>query len=153
MPVLEMPGRPPLGQSNAILALIGRLHGLHPTDPYEAARHEAVMAHVEDLRAAVGFTLRMTDEAAKKKAREALVASHFPLWGEKAEAQIGDGPFFAGARIHVVDVKVYMILRWFSGGKIDYVPVTTFAGYPKLARLHDAVRDEPRVKAWNARWT
>src|SRR4051812_28228258 len=69
-PVLEMPGKPPLAQSNAILAFIGRSHGLHPTDLFDAARHEAVMCHVEDLRAAVGPTIRMTDEAEKKKARE-----------------------------------------------------------------------------------
>ena len=70
-----MPGHPPLAQSNAILVLIGRLHGLHPKDDFEAARHEAMMGHVEDLRAPVGPTLRITDEAEKKKAREALVAS------------------------------------------------------------------------------
>ena len=40
VPVLEMPGRPPLAQSNAILVFIGREHGLHPTDAFEAARHD-----------------------------------------------------------------------------------------------------------------
>jgi glutathione S-transferase len=65
LPLLEMPGQPPLGQSNAILALIGRLNGLHPTDLFEAARHEAMMGHVEDLRGAVTPTLRITDEAEK----------------------------------------------------------------------------------------
>ena len=51
LPTLEMPGHPILAQSNAILALIGRLHGLHPKDAFEAARHEAMLCHVEDLRA------------------------------------------------------------------------------------------------------
>src|SRR3982751_3607246 len=50
LPVLELPGRPPLAHSNAILVLIGREHGLHPTDDFEAARHEGMMQHVEDLR-------------------------------------------------------------------------------------------------------
>src|SRR4051812_20151736 len=59
MPVLELPGQPPLAQSNAILTLIGRLHGLHPKGLFEAARHEAVMQHVEDLRANIAPTLRM----------------------------------------------------------------------------------------------
>src|SRR6187401_462529 len=66
VPILELPGKPPLAQSNAILVLIGRRHGLHPTDDFEAARHEAMMQHVEDLRANVGPTLRMND--AEKKA-------------------------------------------------------------------------------------
>ena len=40
-----------------------------------------------------------------------------------------------------------MAVRWFSGGKVDYIPATIFAGYPKLMRVHDAVRDHPGVKA------
>ena len=39
MPVFELPGRPALAQTNAILLLIGRAHGLHPADEFEAARH------------------------------------------------------------------------------------------------------------------
>src|SRR5687768_16568319 len=65
MPVLELPGQAPLAHSNAILVLIGRRHGLHPTDDLEAARHEGMMQHVEDLRGAVGPTIRMPD--AEKK--------------------------------------------------------------------------------------
>jgi glutathione S-transferase len=61
LPVLEMPGHPPLAQSNAILGFIGRQYGLHPQHSFEAARHEAMMCHVEDLRAAIGPTLRITD--------------------------------------------------------------------------------------------
>ena len=57
LPVLELPGRPALAHSNAILVLIGRRHGLHPADDVEAARHEGMMQHVEDLRAVVSPTL------------------------------------------------------------------------------------------------
>ena len=150
-PVLEMPGRPALAQTNAILAFIGREHRLHPTDSFEAARHEAMMGFVEDLRAKVAPTIRIADEAEKKKAREELVASYLPNWGDKAEKQIGEGPFFAGSKIHVVDVKIYMAVNWFIGGKVDYIPATIFAGYPKLNRVHQAVRDHERVKAWYAK--
>ena len=59
LPVLELPGCPPLAHSNAILVLIGRRHGLHPADDVEAALHEGMMEHVEALRAAVSPTLRM----------------------------------------------------------------------------------------------
>jgi glutathione S-transferase len=150
VPVLEMPGHPPLGQSNAILVLIGRQYGLHPQDLFEAARHEAVMGHVEDLRAVVGPTIRITDEAEKKRAREGLVASFLPTWAEKAEQQI-EGPLFAGAKLHVVDLKLHMAVRWFAGGKVDHVPATIFSGFPKLTRVHDAVRDHERVRSWYAK--
>ena len=79
LPVLELPGQPPLAHSNAILVLIGRRYGLHPTDDFEAARHEGMMQHVEDLRAAVTPTIRMGD-AEKRAAREAFVAGFLPAW-------------------------------------------------------------------------
>jgi prostaglandin-H2 D-isomerase / glutathione transferase len=150
MPVLELPGKPPFAHSNAILVLIGRQHGLHPTDSFEAARHEGMMQHVEDLRATVGPTLRMAD-AEKKAAREALVATYLPAWAASAERNITGEPFFGGAKLHVVDLKLHMAVRWFIGGKVDHVPATVFADYPRLMRVHDAVRDHAGVKAWYAR--
>lgn len=150
LPVLEMPEHPPLAQTNAILVLIGRGHGLHPTDGFDAARHEAMMQHVEDLRGAVSPTLRMGD-AEKKAAREALVAGYLPAWAQAAEKNIPGGPFFGGAKLHVVDLKLHMAVRWFIGGKVDHIPATVFAGYPKLMRVHDAVRDHPGVKSWYAK--
>ncbi len=150
LPVLEIPGRAPIAHSNAILVLIGRRHGLHPADDFEAARHEGMMQHVEDLRAVVSPTIRMGD-AEKKAAREALVAGFLPQWAQAAERNIGDGPFFGGEKIHVVDLKIHMAVRWFSGGKVDHIPATIFAGYPKLMRVHDLVRDHAGVKSWYAR--
>jgi glutathione S-transferase len=150
LPVLELPGHPPLAHSNAILVLIGRRHGLHPADDFEAARHEGMMQHVEDLRAVVAPTIRMAD-AEKKAAREAIVAGYLPAWAGFAEKNITGGPFFGGAKIHVVDLKLHLAVRWFIGGKVDHIPATIFAGHPKLTGVHDAVRDHAGVKSWYAR--
>jgi glutathione S-transferase len=151
MPILELPGRAPLAQCNAILVYLGREHGLHPSDNYEAARHEAIMHHVEDLRAVVGPTLRMQG-AEKQAAREAMAANVLPVWAANAEKHIlGDGPFFAGSKLHVVDLKLHMAVRWFAGGNVDHVPATIFAAYPKLNRVFEAVRDDARIKAWYAK--
>jgi glutathione S-transferase len=150
LPVLELPGRGTFAHSNAILVLIGRRHGLHPVDDFEAARHQGMMEHVEDLRGKVSPTLWMP-EAEKKAAREALVANYLPAWARAAERNIVAAPFFGGDKIHVVDLKIHMAVRWFIGGKVDYVPATIFADYPKLMGVHDAVRDHPGVKSWYAR--
>lgn len=147
LPVFEMPGRPPLAHSNAILVMIGRQHGLHPGDDFEAALHEGMMQHVEDLRGVVGPTIRMGD-AEKKAAREAMVAGYLPDWARAAEKNIPGEPFFGGEKLNVVDLKLHMAVRWFIGGNVDHIPATIFAGYPKLSRVHDAVRDHPRVKDW-----
>ena len=152
VPIFELPGHPPLGQSNPILTLIGRRHGLHPKDDFGAARHEAMMEHVEDLRTQIGMTLRMSDADEKKRAREQLSAGYIPAWAGYAERQISDdGPFFAGGTLHVVDLKILMIVRWFRGGALDHIPTTIFAGYPKLNRVHDAVDAHAAVRAWYAK--
>jgi glutathione S-transferase len=150
LPLFELPGHPVLAQTNAILALIGRLHGLHPTDNFEAARHESMMLAVEDLRATVAATMRIKDDTAKKSAREDLSTGYLPTWGANAERQLGDGPFFAGSRIHVVDLKIHMALRWLKSGVLDHIPATVLDAFPKLNRVHDAVGDHERVKAWRA---
>ena len=123
LPVLELPGHTPLAHANAILVLIGRRHGLHPADDFEAARHEGMMQHVEDLRCVVAPTIRMGD-AEKKAAREALVAGFLPAWAGSAERNIHGGPFFGGPKLHVVDLKLFMAVRWFIGGKVDHIPAT-----------------------------
>jgi glutathione S-transferase len=150
LPVLELPGHPPLAHSNAILVLIGRRHGLHPADDFEAARHEGMMQHVEDLRAVVAPTIHM-GAAEKKAAREALMAGFLPAWARYAEKNISGEPFFAGAKLHVVDLKLHMAVRWFIGGKVDHIPATLFSSYRKLMGVHDAVRDHAGVKSWYAK--
>lgn len=152
VPVFEIEGQPALAQTNAILTLIGRRHGLHPQDLFEGAQHEALMGHVEDMRAQVGPSLRISDPAEKQKVREKLAAEYLPSWAGYAERQLrGDGPFVAGSKLHVVDLKLYMAVRWFASGTVDHVPSTVFASYPKLTRVFEAVRDDARVQAWYAK--
>lgn len=150
MPILDLPGKPPLAHSNAILGLIGRRHDLHPKDDFEAARHEAMMEYVEDLRHNVGPTLRIEDPAEKKAKREELAVNYLPTWGTNADRQI-EGPLFAGSKLHVVDIKLYIIVRWFATGTVDHIPATVFDPFPKLKGLYQAVGDHPGVKAWLAR--
>ncbi len=150
LPIYDEPGKPRLGQSNAILAYVGRGRGLHPTDPFEAARHEALMQHVEDLRLTMTPSLRMKDDAEKKKAREVIAATYLPAWAGFAAAQI-EGPFVSGAKIHVADVKLAVVTKWFASGAVDHVAPTVFADYPKLMGLYEAFYADPRVAAWYAR--
>ena len=151
MPVLEFPGRPPLAHSNAILVLIGRQHGLHPSDPFEAARHESLLCAAEDLRHNLAPTLRISDPELKRQAREALAANELKTWGAQVERQLGDGPFVGGTALQVADIKLYMVVRWLTTGTLDHVPKTVLDHCPKLLRLFNAVADHPGVKSWLAR--
>jgi glutathione S-transferase len=151
MPVLQMPGKPPLAHSNAILVFIGRQHGLHPVDAFEAARHEAMMCAVEELRHTITPTLRIADPEQKRSARAALAANELATWGRQVERQLGDGPFVGGRSLQVADLKLYMVVRWLTSGTLDHVPVDVLEHCPKLLRLHRAVAEHPGVKAWLAK--
>jgi prostaglandin-H2 D-isomerase / glutathione transferase len=151
LPLLDLPGKPTLAQSIAVLVYIGRTWGLHPKDNFEAARHEAMMSHVEDLRQRVNPSMRMSDEAEKKKAREDIAANYLPAWAQFTENQISDdGPFFGGSSINVVDFKILIIVRWIKSGALDHVPTDSLAKFTKLNRVHDAVEAHPRVREWYA---
>jgi glutathione S-transferase len=150
MPVLEVEGKGKLAQSNAILSYLGRTYGLHPSDPWEAARHEALMAVVEDLRGEMVPTLSIADEDEKKRVREQLAQTTLQTWGANVEAQI-EGPFVSGDTLQVVDLKLFVLVKWFATGTVDHVPTDVFSAFPKLMGLYEAVGSHEQVKAWYAR--
>lgn len=150
MPIFTAEGRPPLAQSNAILSMLGAQHGLLPVDPWESARHQALMIWVEELRAQVGPTGRIKDPAEKKQAREALAKGFLVDWGRCVERQIA-GPYFGGAALSVADLKLFVALTSLLEGRIDDIPSSTFQPFAKLLALVAAVKAHPKVVAWNAR--
>ena len=151
MPMFEVPGKPILAQSNAILVYIGREHGMHPSDNFEAARHEALMAYVEEGRHHITPMLRVKDEAEKLAKREEIATKYLPQFAVNVEKQLGNGPFVAGDKLSVVDIKLYMFMRWFIGGSVDHVPPTVFDRFEKLTHLYKTVAAHPRVAEWVSR--
>lgn len=148
LPTFEVPGKPVLAQSNSILVYVGREHGLHPKDSFEAARHEALMAYCEEMRHHVTAVLRIKDDQAKLAARTELATKYLPQWATNVEKQLGSGPFISGETLHVADIKLYICARWFTSGVIDHVPKTVFDPFAKLTRLMKSVADHPRVASW-----
>ena len=119
---MEVPGHGVFAETNAILRLIGRLHGLHPDDPWDGARHDAVMDACEELRQRLSATSLLSDAGQKTAARMALASDYIPRWAKGIERLIGTGPFVGGAKPAVVDIKIYMIEKALSGGVYDDVP-------------------------------
>lgn len=136
LPVLNHDGRV-LSQSNAILRYVGTQHGLHPTDPWASAEHDAILQSVEDLRNKVPGGRDMSDEDKKTK-REAFTAGFLSQWAQTLEDRIA-GPFLEGDALNVADLKVYTILRAYLGGGYDFIPASHFDAYPKLKALYAAV--------------
>lgn len=148
LPILEMDGRGVLAQTNAILRLIGRQHGLYPDDLFAAARHDALMDAAEDLRHRIRPTMLMRDEAEKKAVRQQLAVDYIPQWARGIEDLIGDGPFAGGAGPGVADIKLHMVDRWISGGGVDHIPGDVLDPYPRLKAVAEGIRSHPAVVAW-----
>ena len=150
VPILEIAGKPHLAHSNAILGWIGSQSNLLPKDPFDAALHVAMMEGVEELRHKLATTLFIEDAEAKKKAREDAAATTIPQWAARVEKLV-TGPFAFGKDISVADLKLYMIVRWLTGGKLDHIPTTVLDAFPKLKGVAAAVADHPGVKAWQSK--
>lgn len=149
LPALEVPGKGTITQSNAILTYIGRTNGLHPSDPFTAARHEALMGAVEDFRAKLDPTMFAPDDV-KKAARAPIAETYAPRWAAAVAPEI-KGPFVEGDTLNVVDLKLAVFVRGFLAGRIDYIPGSIFEAQPALVRLCEAVAAHPRVAAWYAK--
>ena len=150
LPIFSSEGKPPLAQSNAILRMLGTQHNLLPSDPWESARHEAVMCAVEEMRGKLGPTGRIKDENEKKLARQALATGFFPEWCGQIERQI-TGPFVGGPALSIADLKLFVAMGPLLKGSIDHVPLETFAPFSALRALVEAVKAHPKVAAWYAR--
>jgi glutathione S-transferase len=150
VPVLELPGKPAVGESNAILGHIGRRHGLLPSDAWEAMRLESLMSAAEDLRHAVTRTFGIQDAEELARRRAELVEGPLRNWAASMEKQI-TGPFAGGEQISVADVKLFVVMGWFKKGVLDHVPTDVFSPFPKLERLFNSVKDHPKIVAWYAR--
>ena len=109
------------------------------------------MEACEDLRAEVGPTLRIKDEAAKKAVREKIAAEFLPMWAANIEAQLGDGPYLEGEALQVADLKLWSVVRWLAKGVVDHIPADVFAGHKKLSAHYQAVDQHPGVVGWYAR--
>lgn len=150
LPVFEMPGKPAVSQSNAILTHIGRRYGLLPADEWEALRLESLLSAAEDLRHAVSKTFGIQDPEELKRKRAELVEGPITTWASSMEKQIV-GPFVSGAQISIADVKVFVVAGWFKSGALDHVPSDVLSKFPKLEKLHDSVKQNAKIVAWYAR--
>lgn len=150
LPILELPDKPALAQSNAILAYVGRRYDLHPQDAWEAARHEAILVAVEELRAALVPSGQLKDPAEKKRAREELAQGALKVWGAQMEKQIR-GTFVGGERLQVADLKLFQIMHSFRRGVLDHIPGDIFREFVKLDGVYAAVERHPKIIEWRAK--
>ena len=134
-------------QSDAITRYAGKLAGLYPEDDLQALFCDEVMGALEDINTKIGATFGMTGDALKH-ARETLAADVLPRYLRWLQNQLEahGGEFFADHRLTVADLKVFVMLRWFSSGKLDHIPADLMeAVAPKLAAFVDRIAGTPAI--------
>jgi glutathione S-transferase len=152
IPVLVVDGQE-LAQSNTINRFVGKLAGLYPDDALQAAFCDEVMDAVEDISIHIGGTMWIKDEEQKKAKRQELADGALSQYLDRIQKRLEarGGEFFAGGRLSVADLKVYLWIRHLKSGTLDYIP-TDLADRvaPKLVAHFERVKADPRIAAYNA---
>jgi glutathione S-transferase len=151
LPVLEIEGRT-VAQSNGINRYVGKLVGLYPTDPWQAALCDEAMDVVEDIGAQIVATFELPADE-KKARRAALTNGPLSLVLTRLQDRLEQrgGRYFADDRLTVADLKVFVWIRHLRSGSLDYIPADlTDRIAPGLAEHCERIRNVPEVKAYYA---
>jgi glutathione S-transferase len=106
-------------------------HPLHPENPLERARHRGWMEFGSSILADI-WGLETAQDAEGLERKVADLRRKF----EWLEANLGEGPFFAGPRFHLVDAVFGPVFRYFDV-------------FDEIADL-DLFATTPKVRAWRA---
>ena len=152
LPLLEVDGEI-IAQSNGINRYVGKLTDLYPDDPWQAALCDEAMDAVEDITIKVVATFDLP-EAEKKAQRQALVDGPLRLYltrlQERLEAH--GGRYFAGNRLSVADLKVFLWIGHLKSGKLDHIPTDLPDRVaPSLVDHYERVKALPEIRAYYAK--
>lgn len=150
IPVLEVDGQQ-VAQCNGINRFVGKLTGLYPTDPLQAAFCDEAMDAVEDISAQLVASFSIKDDEEKRRERKRLADGPITFYLTRIQRRLEarGGEFFADGRLTVADLKVHLWIRHLRSGNIDYVPKDLADGVaPRLIAHFDRVKADPRVKAY-----
>jgi len=153
VPVLEVDGMQ-VTQCDAMLRYAGKLAGLYPEDALQALLCDEVMFVVEDAGIKMGPTYRMTGEE-QKAARLALVNGSIPVYLRWLESQLQahGGEYFAGGRLSVADLKVFVDIRSLNSGRLDHIPTDLVAQVAPALNAHmQRIAALPAVQAYYAKF-
>lgn len=155
VPLLQIDGVE-LSQCNSINRYVGKLAGLYPSDPLQAAYCDEAMDAVEDIVSQQVVTMSIKDEAAKKAAREALAEGPIALYLQRLQAMLEarGGEYFADGRLTVADLKVMVWVRALRSGILDHVPTDLPERLaPKLVEHLERVLGHPKVAEYYTRFS
>ena len=150
IPVLEVDGQT-VAQSNGINRYIGKLTGLYPEDPWQAALCDEAMDAVEDVSVKVVATFSIKDKEELKASRQALadgpIKHYLVALQDRLESR--GGQYFADNRLTVADIRVYLWVRHIRSGNLDHIPADLPDRVaPKIVEHFERVKNHPKIKEY-----
>jgi glutathione S-transferase len=152
LPLLEVDGEV-VAQSNGINRYVGKLTGLYPADPWQAALCDEVMDAVEEVGGKIAATFDLPPEQMKTE-RQALVEGPITSYLTRLQQRLDahGGRYFAGDRLSVADLKVFVWIEHLKSGKLDHVPRDIPDRVaPRLVEHCERIESHPGVKAYYAK--
>jgi prostaglandin-H2 D-isomerase / glutathione transferase len=156
LPVLEVDGKI-LSQTQPIAVYAAKLAGIHPDDPWLAAKVDECINGCTDATVTISNTFRLPADE-KIPAREAMIAEggglRMHLSGlEKICLENGDCGFSVGSSITVADLAIWRLMGWLSSGTLDGIPADYVAKtFPSISKVVDGVDANAKVQEWKAKY-
>jgi glutathione S-transferase len=153
VPMLTRDGES-LTQSTTINRYVGKLAGLYPEDPWEAARCDEIMDAVEEMVGKLAATFGMNDPEEFKAARKALAEGPYAFYLERLHTRLieAGGENFADDRLTVADLMMAVWIRNLTSGNIDHVPADLVDQVaPLLTEHRERVLNHPAIVAYYAK--
>lgn len=162
VPALSIDGQIVIAQSAAIIRLIGKLGGLYPTDPVQAAVVDSIVAQENDMFTGVsccryqdrfGFDSALGGPGSEntKKVEQALAKTILPkhlLFFENL-LQESDTIWIAGTEgPSIADFVLVPRLQWLQSGSVSGVDTDILEPYPGILAMIDNIMKLPEVVAW-----
>uniref|UniRef100_A0A6M2DNK0 glutathione transferase n=1 Tax=Xenopsylla cheopis TaxID=163159 RepID=A0A6M2DNK0_XENCH len=147
VPVLEWDGHK-VNQSVALARFLGKKYGLGGSDDFENLEIDAIVDTIHDFRAKLAASHYETDEAAKEKKYQQILADVIPYYLDKLDA-------VAKANNGHLALKKLTWADFAWAGMIDYMNAMArmdlLAKHSSLKSVVDNVLALPKVQEWVAK--
>jgi len=141
-----------IGQSEAILRYCGRVAGLTPEDPLEAARVDEMVQFInQDIRERnIGKSMRIEDADEKMKFRKELNDTVLPELFAKISDKMDDSGYLCNGKLSIADLCLYCTCSWIGMGVIDGLSADFIKANAKIAAHYKLISEIDTVAKWNS---
>ena len=153
-PFMEVDGQM-VAQSNTLTRYAGKLAGLYPEDPWQAALCDEILDAVEDMWVKLGPTMGIKDPEEMKAARIALAEGPYTRYLQQFAERLkrAGGEYFADGRLTVADLQILMIVNGLTSGHFDHISTDLIKNVaPELLDHRKRVMSNPKIAEHYAKY-